>query len=119
MKKNNAWFKRLQALLEKMLDAWKPQAKAKGYRWNPPGMFNGLMAEFLGEALELGAITIHNPSDLEEVEKVGKSIASWLNACEVDSFPVKATFEEGTLHVSVGSATPNNYSLKVTSAKIE
>lgn len=114
-----AFFEKYKKLLDKFLDSWRAIADAKKLRWSPPGYLNGLMAEFLGEALELGAITINNPSDLEEVEKAGKSLVSWLTACTVDGFPVGASMDGNILTVSIGGATPNKFSMKVTSAKIE
>ncbi len=133
MNKTKAWYGKYQTILQKWMASWQEKAREMGGKWFPPGLANGLMAEFLGEALELGAITLNDSAigtvtvpplfnaaksvptpDLQAVE----SLATWLKAATVDDFPSGCWLEGQELHIQLG-AQPVHFVLTVTASRVD
>ena len=113
-------FGHYKSVLNKFLAQWRNEAHKRGFKWFPPGLGNGLMAEFLGEALELGAITLNRPDgnlDAKGQEKA-KDFADWLAASSVDGFPINATFDGDVMTVWIGNAVPNCYKIKISDISV-
>jgi hypothetical protein len=58
--------------LENWYKGWMGQAKSIGLEFHMPGQYNGLMAEFMDEAIRLGAIELKEYEDKPGISSQGK-----------------------------------------------
>lgn len=59
------WEKERKGLSD-WLEKWHSQATTRGMNWYPPGLQNGLMAQFIAEATYIGALTLREPTSINK-----------------------------------------------------